>query len=207
MPDCTVIIAEDHGITSGGIKFLLDGVPGVNVIQVVQDGEAAIKAVDQQEPDVLILDIALPKRNGLMVLQTIRELKTRTLVLSGQASGLDFQRALESGAAGLCSKADPPDVLLEALAAIRAGEVFISEHVRALIQPLEPGLATSLTRREREILSLLAEGQSTEEMHQKLGISHRTVKKHRENLMRKLGVNTAVEATRKAMQLGLTHVT
>ncbi|MCH7741149.1 MAG: response regulator transcription factor [Proteobacteria bacterium] len=85
--------------------------------------------------------------------------------------------------------------------------MFISKHVRASIQPLESGLATSLTRREREILSLLAEGQSTQEMHQQLGISHRTVKKHRENLMRKLGVNTAVEATRKALQLGLTHVT
>ncbi|MCH7741148.1 MAG: response regulator transcription factor [Proteobacteria bacterium] len=100
MPDCTVIIAEDHGITSDGIKFLLDGVSGVNVLQVVQDGEAAVKAVNQHEPDVLILDIALPKRNGLMVLETIRDLKTRTLVLSGQASGLDFQRALE----GWCSR-------------------------------------------------------------------------------------------------------
>lgn len=105
------------------------------------------------------------------------------------------------------SKSDPPEMILQALAAIATGARFISDKVRTLVGPLGEDRLANLTMREREVLLHLAEGGSNDAIAEQLGIDVLTVKKHRQNLMRKLGVSSAVEAARKAYQLGLLILT
>ena len=211
---CEVFIAEDHAVAQAGLEFLLGRVPGFVIVGRARDGETALEEAARLEPDLLLLDLLLPKKTGLVVLETIAgwQRRPRVLVMSGQASGLDFKRAAELGADGLVSKDDEAEHLIAALQSVRRGEPFRSPVVRGLLEPLEghaaPGSdgALPLTPREREVLVLVAEGHANAVIGEKLGISPATAKKHRENIHRKLGISTAVEATRIAARLGLSKL-
>ncbi len=211
--DCRVFIAEDHVVAQAGLEFLLRRVPGVEIVGHARDGDEALRSVAQQKPDLLLLDLMLPKKSGLLVLEALGHWQTRPLVLvmSGQASGIDFKRAADLGAEGLVSKEDEAEDILIALQAVRNGEHHRSPVVRGLLEPLEaagPRLEEGqhLTAREREVLALVAEGHSNADIGSMLGISVKTAKKHRENIHRKLGISTAVEATRAAARLGLSKI-
>lgn len=207
---CRVFIAEDHVIAQAGLEFLLRRVQGVEIIGCAKDGDEALRKIAEQEPDLLLLDLMLPKKSGLLVLEALGQWQSRPLVLvmSGQASGIDFKRAAELGAEGLISKEDEGEEIIAAIHSLRRGNCYRSPVVRALLEPLEaagPGLSEgeSLTAREREVLALVAEGCSNLDIGSRLGISIKTAKKHRENIRRKLGISTAVQATRVAARLGL----
>jgi DNA-binding NarL/FixJ family response regulator len=205
----TLVIVEDHGIAGAGLQFLLAQDGRFKVLQTVDRGDRAEAVIKRLDPDLVILDIALPGKSGLAVLERLktRAARQRILVLSGQAHGLDFKRAIDLGADGALSKSDPPEMILQALAAIAIGARFISDSVRGLVGPLGEDRLASLTLREREVLVHIAEGESNEAIAGQLSIEVLTVKKHRQNLMRKLGVNNAVEASRMAYQLGLLVLT
>lgn len=178
------------------------------IVGFADDGESALALAAELRPDLLLLDLMLPKLNGLIVLEQLaqRNQNLRVLVMSGQGSGLDFQRALDLGADGLVSKEDPAETMLEGIRALEAGDTYYSERIRDLIGPLGNSQATeegSLTDREREILRLIADGESNVQIGLSLGIATATVKKHRENIRRKTGASNAVELTRLAARLGL----
>lgn len=205
----TLVIVEDHGIAVSGLQFMLAQHGRFEVLQVINRGDRAEALIRRLDPDLVILDIALPGKSGLIILEGMKrsQARQRVLVLSGQAHGLDFKRAIDLGADGVLSKSDPPEMILQALAAIAVGARFISDAVRSLVGPLGEDRLANLTKREREVLVQMAEGGSNDVIAGQLGIEVLTVKKHRQNLMRKLKVNTAVEASRKAYQLGLLILT
>ncbi|MEQ1889174.1 MAG: response regulator transcription factor [Alphaproteobacteria bacterium] len=205
----TLVIVEDHGIAGAGLQFMLAQDGRFEVLQIIHRGDRAEVLIRRLDPDLVILDIALPGKSGLAILEGLKQkgARPRILVLSGQAHGLDFKRAIDLGADGVLSKSDSPQLILQALAAIAIGARFISDSVRNLVGPLGEDKLANLTGREREVLVHMAEGASNELIARQLGIEVLTVKKHRQNLMRKLGVNTAVEASRKAYQLGLLILT
>lgn len=210
---CRVVIADDHPVSLSGLDFMLSQEPGVKIVGHARDGREALNLSDVLHPDILVLDLLLPHMSGLAVLETLQErsVHPQVLVISGQASGLDFKHARDLGAEGIVSKEDQSDEILAALKALRSGHHYLSATVRAMILPLgatidDASLQHALTPREREILGLVAEACSNADIGERLGISPKTAKKHRENVMRKLGASSAVEATRIAVRLGLVKI-
>jgi DNA-binding NarL/FixJ family response regulator len=206
-----VLIADDHPVSSAGVVHLLSGHDEYDVVGAVTDGEEVLRHCEEASPDLLVLDLVLPKLSGILVFQRLRSRTEcpRTVVLSGLGSGMEFAEIAELGAEGLVSKEEHPEVLLEALSVVRGGGSYTSAAVRALIEPLtgkhDRGWEDfhALTQREREVLALVAHGCSNDEIGQRLGIATSTAKKHRENIRNKLGVTNAVEAARVAAKLGL----
>lgn len=205
----TVLIVEDHAIASAGLKFLLDQQNRFDVLGVIERGDYALEEITRLAPDIAILDMMMPGKSGLTILENLnaRESRCRVLIISGQANGLDFKRAIDLGAEGVMSKTEPPELIFDALDVISQGGRFISNAVRACVEPVEDARQINLTARERQVLALIAEGFSNFEIAKQIGIEVRTAKKHRENLMRKLKVSSAVDASRMAYQLGLASVT
>lgn len=208
---CTVLVAEDHAVARSGLEFLLSREEGFELVGVARDGEEAVALAAERRPDVLILDLVLPRRSGSRVLASLEAsgLRPRVLVLSGQMTGRDCESLLAAGVYGIVSKEEPAEELLRALHAVRKGERCLSRAVHRLLGPLGATLssdAEALTAREREILALVAEGLSSAAIGTRLGISLKTVKKHRENMRRKLDVSNVAEATRIAAKLGLTKL-
>jgi len=204
-----VLIADDHAISRSGLEFLLSGEPDMEIVGTATDGEQVLALAAELNPDIVILDLILPRKPGLLVLDQLCRFNPRpkVIALSGQASGLAFKQACDIGADAVISKEDPSENLLLALAALQRGEKFRSPKVAKLVGVLEAsGVDPALTQREREILALIAAGDSDQQIAGHLGISPKTAKKHRENIRTKLGVSNAVEAARVAARLGLEPV-
>lgn len=208
----TVVIADDHPISLSGINFLLSDEEGLDVIGTAEDGDMALAMVDELSPDILIVDFFLPKKNGLIVAEQLCRRKQRPLILliSGQATGLNFKRALDVGVEGIVSKEDPSEEMLTAISTVLEGGTFLSSAVRKLIGPLsnhEMGSGDEhLSPREKEVLALIAQGMTSERIAEELSISPMTVKKHRENVGHKLGISNPAEATLWAARLGLLKI-
>jgi DNA-binding NarL/FixJ family response regulator len=201
-----VLVADDHPISRSGIEFLLSGEPDLDLVGSAEDGNQVLELAAALAPDVVILDLMLPKRPGLVVLEHLKRLRPspRVIAISGQATGLAFRQALDSGADAVVSKEDSSEELLAALAAVRRRRPYRSRRVSELLGVLDgSGPEAALTPREREVLSLVAAGYSNDRIGAYLKISPRTAKKHRENIRAKLGVTNAVEAARLAARLGL----
>ena len=204
-----LLIVEDHAITSTGLEFMLGQDARYTVLGVINHGDRALSEIARLDPDIVILDMALPGKTGLSILEALKtkHARTRILILSGQASGMDFKHAIDLGADAVISKTEPSELIFSALEAITSGERFISSAVLGFVEPIADLKQVSLTSRERQVLALMADGLSNSQITKKLGIEERTVRKHRENLMRKLKVSSAVEASRMAYQLGLATMT
>lgn len=210
-----VLIAEDHPITSRGLADLISADNGFQPIGIARDGELALAECERLTPDLLLLDLMLPKRNGVAVSQqlTRQPLRPAIAIVSGLTSAPEFLQCQELGVEGLFSKEDHPTEIVKGLRGIRSGERVTSERVRHMLQPLIGGgdrhdadYHNPLTAREREVLTLIAEGLSSREIGEQLHITAKTAKKHRENIRIKLGVSNAVEAARAAARLGLSEV-
>lgn len=201
-----VLIADDHPISRSGLEFLLSGEPGLEVVGWAGNGDMAIELTVQLRPDLLVLDLMLPRKPGLVVLEQVRHFDPRpqVIAISGQATGLIFKQAVDGGAEAVLSKEDSSEEILAAVQALRRGHRYRSVTVTRLVGALEPSAGEpALTPREREVLSLVAAGLPNERIAAKLGISLSTAKKHRENIRAKLGISSAVEAARFAVRLGL----
>lgn len=201
-----ILIADDHPISRAGLEFLLAGEADLEVVGSAVDGESVVELAADLAPDVVVLDLMLPKTPGLVALAKLRHLDPppAVVVISGQASALVFREALQAGASALVSKEDDSEELLSALRAVARGEPFHSAKVTALLGLLETnGSEPALTAREQEVLALVAAGLSNDQIGARLTISPRTAKKHRENIRLKLGVSSAIEAARVADRLGL----
>ncbi|MDQ7039902.1 MAG: response regulator transcription factor [Rhodothermus sp.] len=210
MNNWTAIIVEDHPIVRQGLRTLLER-QGCQVVAETGDGLEALRLVETHRPRLLLLDLSLKGLNGLEVLrQALRRVRSmRVLVLSMYDDDSYVVEALRSGAMAYVLKGSPVEELTRALEALYQGRRYLSAPLseRLLVQAEEaPDLQDpydTLTDRERQILHLTAEGYTSREIAERLFISPRTVEKHRENLMTKLGLHSQAELIHYAIKRGL----
>lgn len=209
-----ILIADDHTIFRSGLKLLLGSNPDYEVVGEADNGEKAVRLAKDLQPDIVLIDIGMPVLNGI---EATRQIKTQNdeinvLILTMHRSDEYFFQALSAGASGYVLKGAETSELINALNAVVRGEVFLYPSVaRRLVEKYfesVPGKASGLSRltpREQEILQLLAEGYSNQEIAAKLVISPSTVHTHRTNLMEKLNLSKRFELVRYARQHGFIH--
>ncbi|MCH7709128.1 MAG: response regulator transcription factor [Myxococcales bacterium] len=208
----SVLVADDHSVVREGIQRVLGKENDIIVCAEACDGEEVLEQIERQPPDVLILDITMPKLSGLETLERVRAKHPgiKTILLSFRADPPLIQSAVSLGADGYLLKTARPDEIVAAVREVTRGGCYFSPPVaREIIDQMrEPGRAgsepfSSLSSREREVLRHIAEGLSAKEVASELHISPKTVEAHRTSLMRKLGVRKATELVRYAVRHGL----
>ena len=208
-----VILADDHQLVRQGIRALLDKTEDIVVVGEAEDGHEALQWVEWLAPDVVVVDMSMPHLGGL---QTIAQIKardegTKSVVLSMYSDQTHIRQALRSGASGYVLKRSVKEELLLAIRAAHRGEVYLSPRVaNTLVDPLRLQVDDEvlspfemLTPREREVLQLVAEGNTSAAIAHLLKISEKTVEKHRSNLMQKLHVGELAGLVRVAIREGL----
>lgn len=209
-----IIIAEDHTILRDGLRALLSGEPGLEVCGEAEDGHQAVQLVDALGPDLVLMDLAMPRMHGLEALREIsrRSPDTRLLVLTVHKNDEYILAALQAGAHGYVLKDASQAELKMAIKTVLAGKRYLSPGVSELVIEgyLEGKLKLrsessydTLTAREREILKLIAEGNKNKDIAALLCISIKTVERHRANLMKKLGCHNVSQLTTIAINKGL----
>jgi len=211
----TVLLAEDHKIVREGLRALLEIENDMEVVGEAQTGRQAVQLTQKLHPDVILMDIAMPLLNGLeatrRILKTIST--TRVLILSAHGDDEYLRQAVLLGAAGYLIKQTSADVLSRAIREVHQGKSFYSPSIADRVQNLyldasEKGgflkkKKAALTSREVEILQLVAEGKANKQVARTLGISIKTVEKHRQNLMNKLDLHDTAGLTRYAIAAGI----
>ncbi|MDJ0864895.1 MAG: response regulator transcription factor [Myxococcota bacterium] len=195
-----------------GIRRILDAEPDVEVVAEASNGQEAVDRVLELQPDLALIDITMPRLSGIEAIRRIRKAgaPTRCLALSMHETHAYVTQALQAGAAGYVVKSAPVGELLEAVRAARGGKSFLSPSVAHLVVEAfatpgsGPGSRISLlTDREREVLQLVAEGLSSKEIAEALGVSLKTIESHRANLMEKLNIRKTSKLVRVAIHEGL----
>jgi DNA-binding NarL/FixJ family response regulator len=208
----TAIIADDHEIVRHGLKGILEQDAGCRVVAEAADGLAATQLVDKLKPNLLVLDLNMPRVHGLEVLRQVRTSSphTRVIVLSMHNDEPYVIEALRAGAMAYLLKGSESQDIMRALKEVLAGRRFLSatlseRAIEALLtKPADDSDPLhNLTQRERMVLQLAAEGLSNSEIAEKLFISPRTAETHRTNLLRKLGMQTQTDLVRFAIRKGL----
>jgi DNA-binding NarL/FixJ family response regulator len=207
-----LLVADDHVVVRAGLKSLIDREPDLEVVAEANDGREAVQLAVSEELDLAILDIAMPGMTGL---QATREIRRRRelpiLILSMYDREQYFFEAIAAGAAGYVLKRQVDQDIIEACRAAIGGQPFIypkalSAVMRRYLADVERGQGTTaelLTPRETEVVKLIAEGHSSQEIADILSISLKTVDRHRTNLLEKLNMNDRVQVTRYAIRTGL----
>jgi DNA-binding NarL/FixJ family response regulator len=213
-----ILIADDHRMVREGLRGLLQGLAGYQVVAEAQDGDAAVRLCRELQPDVALIDITMPALNGIEATRQILASAphTQVIVLSMHADRRFVHEALRAGARGYVLKDSAFEELLAALSALRQGRMFLSESINRLVldefvsglktQPAAAPVAGPLSAREREVLQRVAEGESTKEIAHHLGVSVKTVETHRAQVMEKLDLHTVAELTKYAVREGLTSL-
>ena len=211
-----VLIAEDHLMVRAGIRALLEKSGDIHVLGEASNGQEAVEMTEKLKPDVLVMDIMMPRMNGIQAAENIRKLRnpppTQILLLSMYADkGLIYQ-ALQTGVKGYVLKSSVSDELLNAVRAVAGGNTFLSEQVseiaveakanpRIIVTEQDPFL--NLSPREKEIRQLIAEEHTSREIADLLVISEKTVEKHRASMMEKLNVRNLAGLVRLAIKYRL----
>ena len=208
-----VLLADDHPIVLRGLVLVLDQQPDFEVVAEVHDGAAAVDRVLSDTIDLAILDVSMPLKTGIQAAREITQQRpdVRVLILSMHENEEYFFEALAAGASGYVLKTAVDRDLVEACRAAMRGEPFLYPGaVRALIREHleharrgESGRSDPLTPREQEIVKLIAEAHTNEQIAERLFISKKTVERHRANILEKLGMRDRVELTRYAIRRGL----
>ncbi len=205
-----VLIADDHGLVRDGLRMVVDAAPDLEVVAVADDGMEAVDRGLDPTVDLALLDVAMPRRTGLQAARelTRRRPEVRVLMLSMHNVFDYFLEAVKAGASGYVLKTVADRDLVEACRAALRGETFLYPEVvrsllRAHLDTDAPGPREELTPREREVVKLIAEAHTSEQIACELVISPRTVERHRENILGKLGMRDRVELTRYAIRQGL----
>jgi DNA-binding NarL/FixJ family response regulator len=209
-PEATrVLLADDHPLVRAGVRRILEAHPGFRVVGEASDGDAALAELARTPVDILVLDLAMPGKDGFETLRRVREVapEIKVLVLSMHADSEYVARAVREGADGYLLKDSAASELVSALEAVRDGRAYHSpEAQRGLTEAVRGRTATpldELTPREREVLQAIAEGLQTRDIARRLAIGERTVETHRANLMRKLAVRSVAQLVRIAIRAGL----
>ncbi len=211
-----VLLADDHNLVRAGIRALLGSLPDVEIVAEAEDGQQALQLLLETRPDIALVDITMPGLNGLdLAARVTREApSTRLVILSMHGSPSHVAQALSSGAKGYLLKDAAADELPILLRAVMRGETYLSPGVsRHVVDgflgragspgPEKDSPADVLTPRQRETLQLVAEGRSTKEIAQLLGLSVKTVEAHRSQIMERLDIHEVAGLVRYAIRIGL----
>lgn len=210
MKSVRILLADDQLLVRAGIRALLESLPGYTVVAECASGAEVPAAIAAGQPDVLLLDIAMPGPSGIEVAKMLRSYdgELRILVLSSIERREIVEQALDAGVNGYLLKDFLLDELQLALATVLAGRSFLSPKIRDLIKPAgsnDGDRGERLTTRQIEILRLVAGGSTTKEIARQLEISPKTVEFHRARLMQRIGVRDVTGLTRFAVQNGLVY--
>jgi len=201
----SVLIVEDHPVVRSGIRMLLTEEGDIDVVAEASNGREALEFLENNRPDLLLLDISMPEVNGLEVTQHVREKypSMPILILTMHEDERYFFQLLRAGATGYIVKGAAPNDLVSAVRAVAAGQAYLYPSLARLLAK-EPD--TTLSARELEVLQLTAQGLTAREAGKRLSISSNTVERHRANIMSKLGVSNRAELIRYAIRRGLLSI-
>lgn len=206
-----LLIADDHQVLIEGLVELLNGFDHIQVIQTVNNGQQVLDTLKDYDIDVILLDINMPIMNGLDACKKIKQKypDIKVLALTTLDKGSFIQQMLKNGASGYLLKNTSQDELITAIETVYRGETFMNEQTNKILlnslmnqKPNEAFIPT-LTRREKEVLDLIAKEMTTNEMSEALHISLNTVETHRRNLIQKFNVRNSVGLVREAMLKGI----
>ena len=209
-----VIVADDHHLVRQGIRMLLERADDIEVVGEAEDGLEAVELAERLTPDVLVMDVSMPRMNGTQATERIRalHLATQVVILSMHADETIVRQALRRGAKGYVLKRAVGEELLLAVRAASQGDTYLSPPIAHSIlgefltlsgESEESSAFERLTPRERQVLQLLAEGNTNRGIAQELVVSVKTVEKHRASLMSKLDIHDLAGLVRFAMNQGL----
>jgi DNA-binding NarL/FixJ family response regulator len=214
-PHITVLLAEDHTIVREGLHALLSADGGFTILGDARTGAEAVKLVAKLQPDVILMDIAMPVLNGLEATRQILAANpsARVIVLSAYSDDEYVERMREAGAAGFLEKQTSSEVLTKAIREVAAGRSYYSPSIATRLEAAAGksddrrgslvSASVRLTARESEVLQLVAEGSANKQIAAQLGISIKTVEKHRQHLMDKLNIHDTAGLTRYAISAGV----
>lgn len=204
-----ILIADDHGVLRAGLRAMLNTSPDMQIVGEATNGQETLDLADELRPDVVLLDISMPGPGGIEVTRQLKNMlpETRVLILTAHEDNTLARQAIRAGASGYITKRAIESELINALHAVRRGDIYVHPTMmRALLQDIPPAFVPDkspdepLTRRETEVLRLIALGYTNRQAAQVLGIGKRTVETHRANLMAKLGLRGRVELVRYARE-------
>lgn len=207
-----LLLVDDHSILRAGLRMLLGAVDDMVIVGEAESGTEAVRAVEELNPDVVVMDVAMPGMSGIEATRQIKQKRPEVavLALTMHEDEQYFFEMLNAGASGYIPKRAAPDDLIEAIRVVGRGNVFLHATLaRFLIQdvlpaqPEEAAVEDPLTEREREVLTLIAEGLTSREIAERLIVSVKTVDRHRENIMAKLNLHNRVELVKYAISRGL----
>jgi DNA-binding NarL/FixJ family response regulator len=209
-----VLIADDHRMIREGLRSLIEREPDLEVVGEADNGREAVALAKKLAPDVVVMDIGMPDLNGMEATRQIldQSARVRILALSMHADRRYAAGMLRAGAKGYVVKKAAYDELIAAIRTVAAGQSFLSAQVASVVvddysrrlSASDASAFSVLTEREREIVQLVAEGRTTKEIADALGVSAKTVDTHRQNIMDKLDLHSVAEITKYAVREGLT---
>ena len=201
-----VLLVDDHELLRAGLRSRLEPEPGITVVGEADTAERAVLLARRLQPDLIVLDLLLPRKSGDEVIPELAEVapQSRVLVVSSQAAPSSVRRALSAGAAGYLPKRSSDRDLVAAIQLVANGGGYVDPELGAqLVNPDSPGALEPLSERERDVLYLLALGYTNQEIGEKLFISVRTVDTHRAHIMRKVQLQTRSELVMFALANGV----
>jgi DNA-binding NarL/FixJ family response regulator len=208
-----VSIADDHPLIINGLKQILESCDDISIIATYSDGADLLNGLTTTQPDVLLLDIHMPKASGEEVAPEISRKYNaiKIIALTNQDNVYYLKTMMQYGAAGYVLKTSGADMIIEAIRAVHSGQTFIDpvlkeKLVEDALSAKRQTSAPQLTRREKEVLELIASNFSSKEIAEQLFLSKRTIDNHRLSLLLKLEVKNSAALIRKAMQMGLINI-
>lgn len=213
MSKIKLVLVDDHAVVRSGLRMLLEAQTDMEIVGEAENGREAVTLAKTLQPDIILMDIMMPDMNGIEATRLVKDVAPETAVLALTMYEDDqyFFEMLKAGASGYVPKRAAPDDLVTAIRTVYQGEVFLYPSLAARLvqgyvrQDMPDGSSPhdNLTEREREVLILIADGLTNAEIAERLGISVKTVDRHRENLMRKLNLHSRVDLVKYAIKCGL----
>lgn len=214
-----ILVADDHPIVRDGLRKLLSLEDDIDVVGEASDGRQVLEQVMHLRPDIVLLDLRMPNMDGLATLQALQDnaKKVRVIILTASEDKNEYVQAMKLGCSGIVLKQTAPELIVKSIRKVHSGEIWLDSHTTAAVmrqfaapeEMLPPGSSpkgrerSPLSQREREIVSLVAQGYKNREMAEKMFISEQTVKNHLHNIFDKLGVSDRLELALYAIHKGL----
>lgn len=207
-----ILFVDDHQLVRDGVRVLLQGETDLAIVGTANDTAKAWAAIEEQQPDLVLMDLDLPGEGGIALTERVRTKypQIRVLVLTGHADARHVGLALRAGARGYVVKSSGVKQLLEAIRAVLSGQAYLCQEASAVLlrnyqrDPNNAQGVAVLSEREQDVLRQIADGYSTKEIAFNLGISAKTVETHRASIMAKLDINNIAELTKYALREGMT---